>query len=375
MKEILSVLYRLLAEAEPAQADVEQFVSQVKNGNLDLGIAAALLRYQSEIMGELVDQAKAENLARYRKQMEFYTICYVSDRCVNSCRYCGLQRSLAGYRSQLDYAHLREDLKAALRHGPTDVCILAGEHPSLTVDYLAIAANTALDMDVNRGLDRITFNVAPLTALGFRQLRQKIAFPLQYRIFQESYDADVYAANHLAGPKRNFLFRLTAQERALAEGFDHVGIGALLGLNNRHDLYPGCGHDFEILALITHAQHLRARFGQWPYSLSIPRHQPIPEHAFATPSPVDDRRYLAYHAILRLALPETKLILTAREPAELRSEFRPLINIEDLEARPWVGGNSTPSGVMQNELQDTRSAEEIIANLRAQGFIPVIKER
>ena len=47
-------------------------------------------------------------------------------------------------------------------------------------------------------------------------------------VYQETYDREVYAEMHTAGPKRNFDWRLETPERAYAAGFRRLGIGALL---------------------------------------------------------------------------------------------------------------------------------------------------
>lgn len=375
--EKLEGLKGVLAEVRPELADVQRLVEWAMKGRPDLNVVAALLRYQDIVFGDLIGAAAATNCELYRRRIEFYAVCYISDLCVNGCRYCGLQCAMTQKRTQLDHEGMQKDFSAVLRYGPTDLCILTGEHPSVTIKYLADAANTAAEVDVYRSLERITFNVAPMDVDDFKRLKGAVRRPaLQYRIFQESYDSEIYAVNHPSGPKADFQFRLLAQERALQAGIDHVGIGALLGINDRNKPYTHFGHDYEILGLIAHACHLQEEYGRAPYSMSIPRHQPFPGHSFKTPNPVGDMRYMAYHAILRLALPNTKIVLTNREPAGLRNAFRPLINIEDLAARPGVGGNSNPNtSFVQNEVGDPRSADEIIADLRAQDYVPVLGQR
>ncbi|MFH2034373.1 MAG: hypothetical protein ABIJ26_06695, partial [Candidatus Margulisiibacteriota bacterium] len=209
-------------------------------------------------------------------------------------------------------------------------------------------------------LQRITFNVAPMTSENFGRIvaANDTGLPLQYRIFQETYDGDVYAALHTRGPKADFDNRANAQNNALRAGFDEVGLGVLLGINDKKG-----GHDLDILSLIAHAYEIKKLHGNFPCSVSIPRHQPVAGYDFVTPSPVDDETYVFYHALLRLALPETKIVITSRETPEVLKRLESLINIRDLAPRPGVGGNFR-SADFQNELGDSRTAEEIIKDLR-----------
>ncbi len=302
---------------------------------------------------ELLTRAVEAN-KKFNKVIEFYGVSYVSDECVNSCTYCGHSSTMPQERSTLTEEELKLEFAELLKFGPPEICILAGEHPSITPDYLATAANIALKQDKG-ALERISFNVAPMTTEDFRRLRDQVDFPIQLRIFQESYDRETYRQHHPRGPKRDFDFRRNAQQRALDAGFDQVGIGALIGLNPNPKQ--------EILGLIEHAYTLKKQ----PYSISIPRLQKVEGSCFEIPHEVDDPTYVAYHAILRIALPDTKIIITTRETPEMRDTLRPLINIEDLATKPGVGGNYKDTH-FQNKLGDTRTTPEIVEDIRVKGY-------
>jgi 2-iminoacetate synthase len=195
---------------------------------------------------------------------------------------------------------------------------------------------------------------------------------MQIRVFQESYDRATYDKNHPSGPKQDFRFRLGSQERALRAGIKLVGVGVLLGLNEQNQPWEHFGNDFEVMALIKHSFRLSHLSGSFPNTASLPRHQKSPGSDFETPNRVDDVRYVLYHAILRLFLPTTKLIVTNRETEEMRDILRPMINIEDLAARPGVGGNYREHTHMQNEIGDKRGPRELIEQLRGKGFTPLV---
>ncbi len=117
---------------------------------------------------------------------------------------------------------------------------------------------------------------------------------------------------HPAGTRKgDYLWRLDGLGRALEAGCDDVGIGALFGL---HDWR------FEVLGLVAHALHLQRHFGVGPHTISFPRLRPAPGVRGLGPHPVSDDEFKRLIAILRLAVPYTGLICTAREDPAVRRE-------------------------------------------------------
>ena len=367
------MLKDLIRNASKDDLSVGALLERSSKGEVSLKHIAAALRFKHLIADELTKTAAEINKKLFCKEIEFYAVSYISDHCVNRCSYCGYNAELGHCRQTLAPDEMAKDLCAVLKHGANDLCILYGEHPTIIPELLALAGNIAIECDLLHALDRITFNIAPMDAKGFQRLRNGIKFPLQYRIFQESYDKKTYVENHTKGPKSNFEFRLGAQKRALQAGFDEVGLGVLLGLNRENESYRNFGNDFEILALIAHAYALKQECGKLPFSISLPRLQSAEGSSFLIPNPVDDDTYVLYHAILKLALPGTRTIITRRETKEMLDRLRPLIDIEDLATKPGVGGNFREESHFQNELGDPRELPEILAGLRAQGYIPKIK--
>jgi 2-iminoacetate synthase len=365
-------IYGLLELAQLHDASVQKVHEEAQHLQADFKKIAALLRFSHEdpeLQGEIIDFGRAENLRRTQRKIEMYAISYVADLCLNDCSYCGLSTHFDTKRTILSREELQQDITAAIATGAGELCILAGEHPEVTPEYLAYAARFACQ---ESSLQRLTFNVAPLRDEGFQEIRKATSIPLQYRLFQETYDPEVYARHHMRGPKRDFTRRYAAQKRALQAGFDDVGLGVLLGLNQTGIPYDGIGHDFEILSLIQHAYEITAYIGRAPRSISLPRIQPV-EGISSTPQNVDNEQYILYHALLSIALPHSKLITTRRETIEMLDKLRPFIGIEDLAPRPGVGGNIRPTR-FQNELSDPRTAQEILQDLRAKGYTPILVE-
>lgn len=372
MGEKLPQLKDALRMAKMPDADIASAIAKAKQGKFDEKIAAAIIRFKHELFPELMNAAARLNEEGNKKQIEFYAVSYISDKCVNDCSYCGHRNSIGVERETLSLGEMALDFASRLRFGPTEICILAGQHPSITVEFLGKAGKVAIEQDVHDALKSVCFNVAPMGVEQYKILKDSLSKETQIRVFQESYDEKTYLANHPCGPKRNFEFRLGSQERAMEAGIKLVGVGALMGINEENSPWLHFGHDFEIMAMLAHSFHLREKFGSFPATASIPRHQKSDGSDFATPNRLDDIRYALYHAIMRIFLPDTKIIVTNREREEMRDLLRPMINIEDLAARPGVGGNFRADAHMQNELGDKSGPQEIIDHIGKKGFFPVL---
>lgn len=335
-----------------------------------LEIIDYILKHKDHFREEVLTQAASMNKKNFGDKLGLYGISYISDACANNCTYCGLNSEMKHKRSTLTEDEMALDFRAVIGHGSDEFCILAGEAPSqLHLLQQALKTANQVNDESGRTLETITFNVAPMSTEDFSQLVRTHTgdVALQYRIFQETYDRNQYAKYHTRGPKSDFDNRLNAQSRALEAGFDSVGIGALLGINICNEPYAHAGHNFEIRSLIAHAFRLKEQHGKFPKTVSIPRHMRSEDSDFSTPNPVDDALYIFYHALLRLALPETQLMITSRESSELIRSVEPFVNIRDLAPRPGVGGNFRHESHFQNELGDARSAEEILSDLRERG--------
>ncbi|MCF7846581.1 MAG: hypothetical protein K9M51_00695 [Candidatus Gracilibacteria bacterium] len=287
---------------------------------------------------------------------------------MNHCKYCGHSAENKKKRSTLSPEEMEEDFSVVLQFRPQEFCVLAGEHPGSTHAVIAaIQILNKLNPVFGNPLRQISLNVAPLEEAGFRKIieNSNSNVPLQFRVFQETYDRESYTENHPTGPKSDFRFRYHAQTRAMNAGFASVGIGALLGIN----LKGKRGNDVEILSLIQHACVLQELTGKLPASVAIPRVQHMPDKTIEHGTRVDDETYIFYLSLLRLALPETKIYITARETESFILSVENIVNVRDLAPRPAVGGNLSGCNPnrFQNILGDQRSATAILDDLQIRG--------
>src|SRR4029453_7988179 len=103
--------------------------------------------------------------------------------------------------------------------------------------------------------------------------------------------------------------------RSRRSGLRVANPGILVGLN------PDLA--FEIVALVQHVHHLAGR-GMEVY-VSMPRLRPIA--GGQSMGGIDDESFVRLIAVLALALPDAKLVLTTREPRAMQQRLAPLVAV------------------------------------------------
>lgn len=320
---------------------------------------------------EQVQQIKeaARELKRkvYGNRVVLFAPLYVGNKCLNDCTYCGFRSSnRAQLRKTLSGEELVKEIETLEENGQKRLVLVYGEHTEYHPGYIAETVRTAYSVKKGNGeIRRVNINAAPLTIEGFRIVKE--AGIGTYQIFQETYHPKAYRQYHLRGKKADYDNRLTALDRAQEAGLDDVGIGALFGLYDWR---------FEVMALVRHTNHLEACYNVGPHTISFPRIKDasmlqMGEHYF-----VSDSDFSRLVAILRLAVPYTGMILTAREPAKLRDELLQFgVSQIDGGTRIELGGYADKEkrhdlNKGQFLIHDDRSLNEIIEELLAQDMLP-----
>jgi 2-iminoacetate synthase len=336
-----------------------------------LGIeeTAVLLRAQSpELREEVFQAARTLKQQVYGNRIVLFAPLYVGNRCVNDCTYCGFRRSnRAAVRRTLSTPELREQVAALEQRGHKRLIVVFGEHPSYDADFIATSIRGIYDVQRGHGeIRRVNVNAAPLDHAGFKTVRA--AGIGTYQIFMETYHHRTYANVHPRGTlKADYPWRLDALSRAFEVGQDDVGIGALFGLADWR---------FDVMGLVSHAIFLRDRYGCGPHTISFPRLRPASGAPLDAGRCVSDADFKYLIAVLRLAVPYTGLILTARESAGLRRDAMAFgVSQIDAGSRIEIGGYTEAGDAQQMdreqfELGDVRSLDAVIRELCEDGYIP-----
>ena len=304
----------------------------------------------------------------YGNRIVLFAPLYVGNDCINDCIYCGFRISNTDcIRKTLTHEELVNDTIALENAGHKRLIMVYGEHPRYDANYIAQTVKEVYQVKEKNGeIRRVNINAAPLDLEGFKIV--KASGIGTYQIFQETYHQKTYEIMHPTGPKSNFLWRLYGLDRAMEAKIDDLGIGALMGLYD---------WKFEVMGLMMHAAHLEDKYGVGPHTISFPRIEEAYGSDF-TKAPlheVSDADFKKLVAILRLAVPYTGLILTAREDVKLRNE------VLDLGVSQIDGGSNIGIGEYseheedeykksQFTLGDTRTLDEVILELAKHGYIP-----
>lgn len=348
----------------------EIFAKSLSKQPLTVEETAVLLAIESkEGLEELFETAKKLKRTVYGNRIVLFAPLYIGNLCVNNCKYCGFKNSSKEtIRKTLSGKELVEEIENLEKYGHKRLILVFGESPKYTPEFIAECVKTCYSVKVGNGeIRRVNINAAPLDIEGFKTVKE--AGIGTYQIFQETYHKETYSKFHPAQDiKGNFMWRLNAMDRAFTAGIDDMGIGALFGLYK---------WKFEVLGLVTHANYLKDKFGVGPHTISFPRIQPATDLKIDLPYKVSDDEFKRLVAILRLAVPYTGLIMTARESEAIRDEVIEYgVSQIDAGTKLEIGGYKNQHGSEQElkkeqfQIGDTRELDETMAWLLSRGFIP-----
>lgn len=318
-----------------------------------------------ELLYDIFHTARDIKQQIYGNRLVLFAPLYISNLCANECLYCAFRRSnLRVQRKALKQDEIASETEALLAQGHKRILLVAGEaYPAEGLSYVFQAIKTIYGVKTANGtIRRINVNIAPLSVEEFKQLHD--CGIGTYQLFQETYHLPTYKRLHPAGPKADYAFRLTAMDRAFAAGFDDVGIGILFGLYD---------WKYELLALISHIEHLEKTFGIGPHTISVPRLEPAAGSPLSAqpPFPVSDEDFRKIIAVLRIAVPYTGIILSTREnPSMRRESFSLGVSQISAGSRTNPGGYRNAQSDGQFSLGDTRPLMEVIKDIVGQGYIP-----
>ena len=319
------------------------------------------------LIGEIKEGAQMLKEQVYGNRIVLFAPLYVGNLCTNNCTYCGFRTSNhAQRRTTLTEEELVSEVRMLEDSGQKRLILVYGEHPKYNADFIAESVRTVYKVKKNNGeIRRVNINAAPMDIDGFRTVKE--AGIGTYQVFQETYHREAYARVHQGGMKRDYEYRLTALDRAQEAGIDDVGIGALFGLYDWR---------FEVLGLIRHVNHFESVYNVGPHTISFPR---IKKASNVNVDPrylVSDEEFTRMVAILRLAVPYTGLILTAREPAHIRKEVlkfgvSQIDGGTKIELKAYSGNKSQQDlNAEQFEINDSRTLNEVMDELIDTGYIP-----
>ena len=344
----------------------------------------ALLAPKSDAaLEEMAQRAHALTLQNFGRTMRLFAPLYLSNECINNCRYCGFSRDNPILRVTLDLEQVRAEARHLAQEGFRQILLVAGEHPKfVSQNYLADCVRTLAP-----DFSSISIEVGPMETADYVSIVQAGAEGLV--VYQETYNREIYAEMHTSGPKRDFNWRLDCAERGYAAGFRRLGIGALIGLSHWQE---------EAIALAAHLDYLLKRCWQAQVSVSLPRLRPAAGE-FQPRYKMSDREFAQLICALRITFPQVGIVLSTRETESLRDTLVSLgvtmmsagshtepggythqgrddlhLTVHGRIVAPEFHNGVDEIATGQFEISDERSAAEIANALRERGYEPVWKD-
>lgn len=342
----------------------------------------------SELLEVMGRRSQALTQQRFGKVIRLFAPLYLSNECINNCKYCGFSRDNPILRVTLSVDEVMREARSLAAQGFRNILLVAGEHPKFVSNGYLAECVAALHAEI----PSVSLEVGPMETVDYQPLVAAGADGLV--VYQETYDRALYADLHTAGPKRNFDWRMETPERAYAAGFRRIGIGALLGLANWRS---------EALAVATHADYLLRNCWKAYLTISLPRLRPCAGE-FQPLTHMTDRELVQLVCAFRLMFPDVGLVLSTREPAELRDGLFPLGitlisagshtepggytgagkerihqtvrgRIVETGASEWAATNGHATNATgQFNIADERSADEVAKLIQRLGYEPVWKD-
>ncbi len=322
-----------------------------------------------DLQQEMFAAARQLKETVYGNRIVLFAPLYIGNKCVNDCTYCGFRSSNdEAIRRELEQAQIAQQVQALEAKGHKRLIVVFGEHPDYDPHFMADSIRAVYGAGDIR---RVNVNAAPLDVAGYKIVKEaKIG---TFQIFQETYHHQTYAQVHNPRTRKgDYMWRLDGLSRAFEAGIDDMGIGALFGLYD---------WKFEVMGLVSHAAYFMKRHGVGPHTISFPRLKPAQGVNFDPKWLVKDEEFLRLVAILRLSVPYTGMICTAREPAHIRDTVLSFgVSQIDAGTNIALGGYAEQGDATvveqkkldsaQFALGDTRSLDEMVGKLVDQGYIP-----
>lgn len=331
--------------------------------------AIALLECKDEgVLEKIYQVAKEIKDKIFGRRIVMFAPLYLSNYCVNGCTYCPYHyKNKTIRRKKLSQEEIRKEVIALQDMGHKRLALETGEDPVHSpIEYVLESIKTIYSIHHKNGaIRRVNVNIAATSVENYEKLRD--AGIGTYILFQETYHQPTYETLHPTGPKHNYEYHTEAMDRAMLGGIDDVGIGVLFGLYE---------YRYDFVGLLMHAEHLEARFGVGPHTISVPRIRPADDIDVSEfPNAIVDSLFKKIVALLRIFAPYAGIIVSTRESESSRADVLE-IGVSQISgaSSTSVGGYVEPEKEEDNSAQfdtsDKRTLDEVIYWLLKLGYVP-----
>ncbi|MDD8043796.1 MAG: 2-iminoacetate synthase ThiH [Verrucomicrobiota bacterium] len=312
------------------------------------------------LLEEMAQRAHLLSLKRFGRVIQLYAPIYLSNECVNVCKYCGFSAINQIPRITLTVDRVEREADHLIAEGFQHILLVSGEHPRhVPTDYIVECIDRLRDKVAS-----ISIEVAPFDEPDYARIVQAGCEGLI--LYQETYHRPTYAEMHPKGYKRNFNYRLETLQRGANAGMKRLGMGFLLGLAEWRR---------EAICMLAHARHLQRHCWRSQLSVSFPRLRPAAGE-FEPIAPVPDPEFVQLITALRILLPEAGLTISTRESPFLREHLLALgVTWMSAGSKTEPGGYEAPEPEgEQFHIADERPAHVVAQRIRDLGYEAVWKD-
>ncbi|MHC5083765.1 MAG: 2-iminoacetate synthase ThiH [Planctomycetota bacterium] len=310
---------------------------------------------------QMAQQAQLLTIQRFGRTIQLYAPLYVSNVCVNSCSYCGYNHTTDIPRTRLSIEQAVADADVIASEGFRHILLVSGEDKQyVTNEYLSELAGK-----LKSKFSSISIEIQPLSTEDYAELFK--AGIEGVALYQETYDRDIYADYHVAGPKRDYDYRLDSPERFAAAGMRKLGLGFLLGLADWRT---------ETLALAQHAAYLMKHYWRAKVDFSFPRIRPATNVQDQWPHLVSDTNMVQMMLALRLCFADAGIVMSTCDSVDFRNHMMGICV-----TRISAGSKTNPGGYSSDKdaaeqftIDDDRSPHEMADVIESIGYEPVWKD-
>src|SRR5579863_6037691 len=139
-----------------------------------------------ELLEPMCRRSQALTQQRFGRVIRLFAPLYLSNECINNCRYCGFSRDNSILRVTLAVEEVRAEARALVNQGFRNILLVSGEHPKFVSNgYVADAIRA-----VHKVAPSISLEIGPMETSDYQPLVRAGAEGLV--VYQETYDPAVY---------------------------------------------------------------------------------------------------------------------------------------------------------------------------------------
>src|SRR6266851_188511 len=138
--------------------------------NLPLSKSPLIRRFEALLapksnaaLEEMAQQARALTLQNFGRTMRLFAPLYLSNECINNCRYCGFSRDNPILRVTLDLEQVVAEARYLADEGFRQILLVAGEHPKFVSQTYLVDCVRALAPDFSS----ISIEVGPMEGADY----------------------------------------------------------------------------------------------------------------------------------------------------------------------------------------------------------------